>query len=393
MKIISRYGVLVVWLLLSGCACKKSKILERRVSLWRLDRNPYGTKYAYDNLSHIFPEARIFASKRFPALFQVNSQDTIRSLIIINERFEPEDNELNSIIRFAAAGNQVFISSFYFADTVLAKLKLKVDGTDYNEGDSTDMSLLDPGKDEWVKYKYPGYSVDQYFEAIDTGHTKILGTDVYGRPDFVRLRYLSGGAIYIHLNPMAFSNFFLLHGKNKSLYDMALSWIPASTGVVEWSDYFRYAHHTENFSSLHFILSNRSLRWAFWLTLITFILLFLFESKRKQRPIPLVPPVRNASEDFVKTVGRLYFQQKNNQNLAEKMVTGLLEHVRSAYNLPTSSLNEEFAKRLAFRTGRPESEINQLIQSIHNARLNPGMTDQELMDLHRQINQFSKPIL
>ena len=107
----------------------------------------------------------------------------------------------------------------------------------------------------------------------------------------------------------------------------------------------------ESFSALHFILSKRSLRWAFWLTLILlFLLMFLVESKRKQRPIAEIPALRNASEDFVKTVGRLYFQQKNNQNLAAKMVAAFLENIRSTYNLsyfrslmmnlPTSSLFE-----------------------------------------------------
>jgi hypothetical protein len=117
----------------------------------------------------------------------------------------------------------------------------------------------------------------------------------------------------------------------------------------------------------------------------------LIESKRKQRAIAQIPMPRNASEDFVKTVGRLYFQQKNNQNLAAKMITAFLENIRSNYNLSTSLLNEDFAHKLAFRMGRPVTEIMRLIHSIHEARLNPDLADQELMDLHQQINQFTKP--
>jgi hypothetical protein len=246
----------------------------------------------------------------------------------------------------------------------------------YAEGDSTDMNLLDSSGNEWTKFSYPGFSMDPYFDAIDTGHTTILGKDIAGKPDFIKIHYAHGGAIFIHLNALAFSNFFLLHGRNKSFYDLALSRLPANTGVVEWSDYFRYSRNTENFSALHFILSKRPLRWAFWLTILLFLLMFLVESKRKQRPIPEIPALRNASEDFVKTVGRLYFQQKNNQNLAEKMVAAFLEYIRSTFNLPTSVLNEEFAHKLAFRTGRPTSEILQLFRSIHEARLKADLSDQ-----------------
>ena len=105
----------------------------------------------------------------------------------------------------------------------------------------------------------------------------------------------------------------------------------------------------------------------------------------------MIPATRNASEDFVKTVGRLYFQQKNNQNLAIKMITAFLENIRSSYNLSTSILDEEFTQKLAFRTGQPLFEIKQLVQLIHEVRVKPDLTDKELMDLHLQISQFNKP--
>jgi len=162
-------------------------------------------------------------------------------------------------------------------------------------------------------------------------------------------------------------------------------------GVVEWSDYFRYRKNRNNFSSLRFILVNRSLRWAFWLTLILFLLMFLIESKRKQRPIAVINAPRNASEDFVKTVGRLYFQQKNNRNLAAKMITAFLENIRTSYNLSTSLLDEEFVKRLAIRAGRPLNEIELMVRQIRDMQLKPVLSDQELMDLHSQISQFNKP--
>jgi hypothetical protein len=359
-----------------------------------MDRIPYGTKYAYDNLNYIFPHADIRAGSGFPLLFQSESaDDTTRALIIMGPKFEPEPDEMHSIIRFASAGNQVFISTLYFGDTIMDMLHLKLSEISISEGDSSSLSLLDPAGKQWVKYGYPGFSIESYFISIDTAHSQVIGMDNKGNPDFIRIPYANGGAIFIHLNPLAFSNFFLLHKQNKSYYDMALSYIPVKTGVVEWSDYFRYSRKGDDFSALRFILSNRSLRWAFWLTLLLFLLMFIVEVKRKQRPVAEIPALQNASVDFVKTVGRLYFQQKNNQNLAAKMVAAFLENIRSAYNLSTSMLNEEFAHKLAFRTGRPVKEIMQLIQLIHESRLNPDLSDQELMDLHQQLNQFNKQAL
>jgi len=386
-----------------------------------MDRIPYGTRYAYSNLHEIFPHAEIRTSSRFPILYQNDgNNDTLRTLIILTPSFYPEPDEMKSLIRFAATGNHVFISSRFFDDSIFSSLHInlqknanrrfakvpdslpipdtlgrKSSSSDYDsdKNNRASVSILDPFRMQWVNYSYPGTFSESHFSELDSVHVRTLGRNQLGEADFIRISYASGGAVYLHLEPRAFSNFFLLHGRNKSYYDQALSWLPEKTGVVEWSDYFRYSHHGENYSAFHYILSNRSLRWAFWITLILFMLVFLVESKRKQRAIGQIPKLRNASVDFVKTVSRLYLQQKNNQNLALKMIAAFLENIRTAYNLSTSVLNDEFALKLAFRTGRPLQEISELVHTIHDVRLKTNLTDREIMDLHQKINQFDKPAL
>jgi hypothetical protein len=386
-----------------------------------MDNIPYGTRYAYENLSYLFPKAIIRTSDKFPILFgDENAKDTSRVLIVLTRAFVPEPDEMKSLIRFASSGNHVFISAMYIDDTVLAMLRLKRQMITSNGPDSDSagnakqdvdnnkesvvtktnldtvtlakISLLNPHTKEWLKYSYPGKFSGKHIEANETGFVRILGRDDRNNANFIRVSFAHHGAIYIHLEPLAFSNFFLLHNANKSYYDQAFSWMPERTGVVEWSDYFRYSHRSENHSALHFVLSNRSLSWAFWLTLILFSMIFLLESKRKQRAIAEISNLRNASEDFVKTVGRLYFQQKNNQNLAIKMVNSFLENIRSAYNIPTSVLDDKFCRDLAFRSGRHLNEVADLMQSIHDARLNIWLTDMEILNLHHKINQFNKPV-
>lgn len=357
-----------------------------------MDKIPYGTRYAFENLSSVFPKAVIRAGNQFPILFQSESaDDTTRALIILSPLFAPEPDEMRSIIRFAASGNEVFISAFNIEDTVMTMLRQKQRKSLVFFQDSSEVSILDPNGAEWKRFTYPGYDYNDYFEVVDTGYTTVLGKNSQGQANFIRIAYKHGGSIFIHLNPFEFSNFFLLHKNNRTFYDLAFSYIPKQTGVVEWSDYFRYRKRGESFSAMHFILSKRSLRWAFWLTILLFLLMFIVESKRKQRAIGEIQPVRNASVDFIKTVGRLYFQQKNNYNLFTKMVAAFLENVRTTYQLPTSHLNEEFAIRLAFRSGKPVEEIKQMIQFIYELRMKSVLSDRELMDLHEQINQFNKP--
>jgi hypothetical protein len=60
---------------------KKEK-LDERVSLWRNDKIPYGTYYAYQNLSEIFPGADIQVTKRSPDRFKgLNFGERVGSVI------------------------------------------------------------------------------------------------------------------------------------------------------------------------------------------------------------------------------------------------------------------------------------------------------------------------
>jgi hypothetical protein len=75
---------------------------------------------------------------------------------------------------------------------------------------------VDPLLGEWVGYTYPGMFSENHFDSVDTRYCKILGKDEKGQANFIRISYGHNGAIYVHLEPMAFSNFFLLHKENKS---------------------------------------------------------------------------------------------------------------------------------------------------------------------------------
>lgn len=210
--------------------------------------------------------------------------------------------------------------------------------------------------------------------------------------NYVRITYESGGSVSIHLAPLAFSNFFLLHRANKEYFDNALSYLPHDIQVIKWDDYFRTraADQKNRFSKLSAFLNNNILRWAFWLVVLLFTIIYLFESKRKQSIVPIIAPVKNASLDFVKTIGRLYYQRKDNKNLAIKMSAHFLDNVRNRYNLPTSILNEDFENRLAYKSDYDKTAISDIVYSIKTIPDQPSITDEELMAFNNKLEKFIK---
>src|ERR1700733_1812649 len=293
----------VVLLALSACHTKKKKELNRRVTLWRQDKIPYGTYIAYENLPSIFPNADITLNKSSPATFE--GDEGKKAYIIIVPQMIPDATELRGLMNFVGRGNTVFISAFVFGDSLLHSLNSKGSNENlFNGSDSLRLSVYDPVDHDSSSFVYPGNSYDGYADSLDPQYAGILGRDASGRPDFVRFTYKGGGALYLHFAPMAFTNFFLLHKANKAYYDKVLSYLPVSATEVKWDEYFRYSRI--NFSAFRYILANPSLRWAFWLLLSLFLLIYVFESKRRQRLIPVIPGLRNSSLDFVRTIGRLY---------------------------------------------------------------------------------------
>jgi hypothetical protein len=288
------------------------------------------------------------------------------------------------------SGNHLFISSFMIDQKLLDTLKLKTSFYNglFNDKDSLTVSIKDPVDKEESTFTYPGRACDNFFAAYDTTYTAILGSNADGKPDFIRLRYENGGSIFIHLAPLAFSNFFLLHKQNKAYYDKALSYLPANTKILRWNDSFRYNSPKGNFSAWQYIFNQRSLTFAFLILLLLLLLLYVFESRRKQRMIPIIPPLKNSSLDFVKTIGRLYYQRRDNKNLAYKMVAHFLDHTRSRYNMRTSLMDEEFEKRLAYKSGYNIEGIKDLVYYMKWVQDEPTVADETLYVLHNKLENF-----
>ncbi|RYY30146.1 MAG: hypothetical protein EOO04_05485 [Chitinophagaceae bacterium] len=393
-----------VVLFIAGCNKKK---LNENLTFWKNDKIPYGTFYAYNQLSSLFPEATVTVNKNSPDLYNTESNSSFevrtqfddtsgKSLfMVITPSVEPDKRELQAMLNYISQGNHIFISAVDISRNLLDSLRLSVkSGPAYLRlGDSLAVSLIHPQDDDTMSYAYPGAQLDSYLDKYDSAITEILGYNSDGKPNFVRFTYEGGGSLYLHFAPTVFTNFFLLHKENKTYYDFALSYLPAEITSVAWDEYFRYhrdgrSEENNDFSALSWMMKQPALAWMMWILLGLFLIVYLFESKRRQRAIPLRSKLKNTSVDFVKTIGRLYFHRKDNKNLAAKMTTHFLDQVRSHYNIPTSRLDAGFEKRFAYKSGFPEQEVSGLLSQIRMIRERPLIEDDLLMSYHNTLNKF-----
>ena len=400
--------LLLVAAVISGSAgCGKRKMMNERVTLWRKDKIPYGTFYAYENLQRLFPEATVVNNKRSPDPYRhKNVQDIFDNnnnynshktcFVVISNNVLPDDKELDALFNMVSRGEQVFISSLNVGENLLDSLQLKVSYYSglFNNHDSLTVQVNNPVSETSNQFTYPGKAMDNYFSAMDSTITTVLGKDAQGRANFIKVAYESGGAFYVHLAPLALSNFFLLHKDNKNYYDQVLSYLPKDAQVIHWDDYFRNSEGGSGRNSsgggagLGWWMKQPALAAGMWLLLLLLLLIYLVESKRKQRIIPVIAPLKNASLDFVKTIGRLYFQRKDNKDLANKMMAHFLGHVRSRYNIRSTAMDDDFVQRLAYKSGYDQQAIKALVYDLHFAQAQSQLSDNALLELNHKLETF-----
>lgn len=255
-----------------------------------------------------------------------------------------------------------------------------------NKGPSA-INFKNPSLRADKNYTYQRMTLDKYFNKYDTANAEVLGYNQYNDVNFISMKY-GEGAFFVHPMPLCFSNDFLLTGPNAGYTAKALSYLPKDINTLFWDEYYKQDENVSQ-TPLRYILSNQWLRLAFRIGMFTMIVFVLFEMKRKQKIIPVIAPLRNSTLDFVHTVGNVYFNTRDNKNIAVKKITYFLESIRSDFNLPTTHLNEAFILSLSKKTALPGEDINSLVDLIHTIQNDAGISDQQLLKLNAQIDHFN----
>ncbi len=365
----------------------RPKPVDWRISLSKDDKSPYGSYILYQQLKDIFPKAAI-QSFRKPVYNQVNNTlDSNTAYLLIEPSLEFTKDDMNELLNYVVAGNYVFISSQEFGRTLMDTLKFRTSRRfDFEKKDSVTINFTNTALHEKVNYGFNRLTLDGYFKEIDTGYSVILGNNQLKDVNFIKVAY-GDGAFFVHTAPLCFSNYFMLKNNNDSYPAKALSYLPKTVKQVYWDEYYKLGPDGSD-NPLRFILSNQWLKWAFRISLVSIILFVFFEMKRRQRVIPVIPPLRNSTLDFVQTVGNVYFNQHNNKNIALKKINYFLEYVRSGFYISTSLLNEEFIQLLSKKTAVPEATTSQLVNLIHQINITEQISDHDLLELNHQIDSF-----
>jgi hypothetical protein len=358
---------------------------------------PLGTFVFYDQLKKKIESQPTQEIKVPPFEFLSDSVDN-GTYFFINDQVSFDPSETKKLLKWVGRGNTLFVSATYQSDKLLDTLNLKL--ASFFEQKSLSrkplLNLSNPSLKSELPYLMDKDLGSSYFKVIDTANTTVLG--IYDmvrdgdstkiqepKVNFVKVPF-EKGFVYLHLFPQAFSNFFMLEGSNRNYTAGLLSYLPKEKTL--FIDQYYKTGKSFNTSPLFLILSNKYLKWAYYLLLIIALLWVYFEGKRKQRSIPIIKPVPNQTLDFTRTIAGMYLESKDHKQIAQHQINHFLDYLRSTYNTPTAQLNEDFISTIASKSEEPRSNVKQLIDTIIMIRQQAEISEQELINLNTLIENF-----
>ncbi len=348
------------------------------------DKIPLGTYVVYHRLNDIFPGAQV-QTLREPLYNVVNDHhiDHATYLIIANS-VNLNEYDFKKLSAFIKNGSDVFISATYFGEELRKKLKIET-GPEFNTGSG--LKLINKQLDTSKTYPTDGHIGDMYFSRFDTAHMVALGKNSFNHVNF--LRYSVGkGNLFLNANPRLFTNYSLLNSTGKAYAETALSFARNNSSLI-WDQYYALGRDDEE-SNMRVFLRNPPLRWAFYISIFSLIAFVIYEAKRRQRIIPVIEPLENATLNFVNVVGQVYYEQRNNRNISDKKIVYFLEYLRSVYYLKTNTLDQEFIDNLAQKTAIEHSFATELVNHVNYLSSITEVSNSDLVKLNQLIEKFYK---
>jgi len=394
-------GIFILLLLVSFNGCvSKNAIPDLRETFAKNDTRPFGGNIAYRLLQNAFPEWEIRLVKK-PVLIEFDeSEDTASLYFCISKNNFESENDAIALLNFVHKGNTAFIASPKTDTFLLSKLSIKQPNPNWlfdnfsalykNTSLSLSPEVMDQTPNQPFQYYY--LPLANYFADIKAPYYKIIGHNEKGQPDCI-LIYWGKGKIYLHCDPRAFSNYFLLKNNNYLYMQQLLRLTAKSPEHIYWDDYYNKSNQSNtnnSFSTFSELFKHPPLAKAFWLSLLLLALYVFFGGKRRQRVIPEIKPNENSSVAFTETIAMLYLQQKDNKNIADKTISYFNEHIRNNYYLNTNLTNNEFIETLSKKSGVPLEQTTSLYNTINQINSSLRVDAYQLLSLNKQIQQFYK---
>lgn len=355
---------------------------------------PYGSLVANEILTSNFKN-QLEQVYETPFTFINQNKELEGTYLLINDKVDLGETELNILLEWAAKGNTLFIASESFEYKLLDTLNLEQTSL-YNSSDinpNFQHQLVNP-KLKSTKVSFDKDYYTMVFDKIDTLKTVVLG-EVHTKLDSLEIidkkvnvikQSFGHGTIILSTFPKAFTNYFILKDENKSYTAGLLSYLKPTDKI------FVDNHHKSGksfyTSPMYIFLNTKELKWAYYMALIGCLIYVIFEGKRKQRPIAVIKPLKNQTLAFTRTIADMYYETGQQKEITKHQIANFLDYLRTNFYLKTNEIDELFYTSLASRSYHSIEEVKSLFKYIRYIESQTVLINSQLQTLSKKIETF-----
>ncbi len=386
-------------------------------------KEPYGAFAFHEFLYDYFPNHGLTDIYKLEENLPEDPEEK-SNYVLLGYGMHMDTARSEKLLKFVENGNNAFIIARYIpADFFERFLYFNECDFDYRKSylETYDtigtLSLIHPKLKTKTKYTYTynHKSEGNSWQYIDWANL------CYEEPDFLELGYLNDGLpnfvrvphgegyFYFHTTPYAFTNYQLLKKRNRKYASRVLAHLEEGPIYYDIENNIqRIPERIEDAGQdnddmfdgqkaafddktpLEFILSHRSLAWAWYLMIGLSVFYLFFRAKRKQRIIPVLEPNTNTSLEFVETIGMLYWQQNDHRQLALQQMKLFINHVNTRYNFSIKNVDDRLLNRLSVITEIPEKHLKSIFDSYKKIKNSNAVSETEMIAFHQLIDYFYK---
>lgn len=339
---------------------------------------PYGTKFMKELLEE-FREGKFVIHEKNSLGEILDDKELQRNTnyVFIGESLFLSKEDTEKLKTFLYEGNNVFIAAKeipeFVADIYTAECGSEVMLED-NRQRTPSMNFYHPSFHRKFGYRYSyryiyedaEYNWRTFSSLLFCDSTKLLTPIGYLEPDQINfLRIPHGrGFLYLHSNPAAFTNYFLIQ-KEKVEYAAAIFSHLKGENTI-WEEFGKIPMMGGDGdglnSPLYYIMQQPSLKYAWWMIVAGGLLYVVFAAKRTQRVIPVLEAKTNTSLEFVRMIAALHFQNKNHMDMARKKMKYFVYFIRSKYGIHGQPVTEDMIVRLSEKSKVPLQDVQAIFK-------------------------------
>ena len=219
--------------------------------------------------------------------------------------------------------------------------------------------------------------------------------------NYIRLDY-GKGSIYFHSTPIVFTNYYMRNDTAMNYCRQAFQSL--GTGEFYWDeenrkyDYKAMQKNGDTTPSkpgegpLEFILSEPSLRAAWYLMILAVLLYLIFGSRRKQRIIAVTKNMENTSIEYAEVISQMFMKQKDHKKLVMMKMELFKSFIRERFSLRLpihmKDEDESLYKEISQKSSVPLDLVSAIFEDHKVLSSIVEVDTADMLGFHKKIEQF-----